>query len=194
MSSNARDHSWASAGQAQMLTQTAAQGMPGTGGSHLAKQMRQEIRAPTHCIGKPNAGRSWHVNCFQLGIFPTKSGPCAARKAEICHDHHFRSSWKKGERPHTQKLQLSYLDYWRTVSRNLCIGWGWESSLPQSERQGDLRKDQKNGHSEFQSESSMPMNKMEKNNNNLLVSCLSRSWGKQTKTKRSDVEGETLNL
>lgn len=36
------------------------------------------------------------------------------------------------------------------------------SSLPQSERQGDLKKGQNNSHSELQNESSMPMRKMEK--------------------------------
>lgn len=122
MSGNARNHSWASAGQTQMLTQTAAQGMPVTGGSHLAKKKRQDIRAPTCYIGKPNAGRSGHVNCFQLGMFPTKPGLCAARKAEICHRHHFRNYWKTRERSHTQKLQLSYLDYWCMISKGLCTG------------------------------------------------------------------------
>lgn len=129
ISGNARDHSWASAGHAQMLIQTAAQGMPVTGGSHLAKKKRQEIRAPTCGIGKPNARRSWHVNCFQLGMFPTKPGPCAARKAEICHDRHFRSYWRTGERSHTQKLQLSCLDSWCMVARNLCTGEVFPASI-----------------------------------------------------------------
>lgn len=83
--------------------------------------------------------------------------------------------WEKGHTPRNFSFPIWTLD----VPYPGTCAWdgGGRSSLPQSERQGDLRKDQNNGHSEFQSESSMPMNKMEKkkNKNNLLVSCLSRS-------------------
>lgn len=83
-SSNAKAHSCTSAGQAQMLIQTAAQGMSVPTASRAARKKWQEAGPEDALEDRLLEGLSVPAR-FQLSMFPSQSGVCPAGKAETCH-------------------------------------------------------------------------------------------------------------